>query len=116
MMNSVWRFICAPFRWIAAFVGWIHSAFCSLLTEEGRRAWAVVVAFGCGVVETVYSAFALYYARTHPMLVFWLGLTSQFIVLVVITAFTGLLIKREIGGSISKEGGGIIGSFNIKDQ
>jgi hypothetical protein len=102
----------APFRWISGFTGWVHAAFCALLTEEGRKGWAVIIAFGCGVSMTAYAVAALWLVRGKPLLAFWLGLAAMFIILLVITAFTGLLIKRSIGGSVSREGG----SFNIVDE
>jgi hypothetical protein len=107
-LNSFWLWLTA---WPRGLVSWIHAAFCALLTPEGRRGWAVIIAWGCGVVETAIGAAVLYLVRRNPMLAFWIGLSSQFIVLVVITAFTGLLVKREIGGSVSKDGG----SFTIND-
>jgi len=94
-----------------AFAAWLHAAFCALMTAEGRRAWAVIIAFGCGVTMTAYAAWSLWLVRDHAMLAFWLGLSAMFVILVVITAFTGLLVKRDIGGSISRNGG----SFNIRD-
>jgi hypothetical protein len=99
-------------RGLLAFIGWVRTALCALMTPEGRRGWAVMIAFGCGVSMTAYAAASLWLVRDHAMLAFWLGLAAMFVVLVVITAFTGLLVKRDIGGSVSKEGG----SFTITQR
>lgn len=96
---------------LGAPVRFLHRALCALLDPEGRRAWAVLIAWGCGVAMTLYASYALWLVRKNPMLVFWLGLGGLFIIFVVITAFTGLLVKRDIGGSFSREGG----SFSIHD-
>jgi hypothetical protein len=108
-VERVWLFLTA---WPRGFVGWVHAAFCALLTPEGRRGWAVILAWGCAIVESVFVAVAIYLNRTHPMLVFWLGCSAQFIVVIVMTAITGLLVKRDIGGSLTKDGA----TFNAKDQ
>jgi hypothetical protein len=108
-LAAIWNGVMSGPR---AFAGWVHAAFCALMDAEGRRAWAVVIAFGCGVSMTVYAGAALWLVRNNPMLAFWLGLGGLFIILVVITAFTGLLVKRDIGGSVSRDGG----SFNITQR
>lgn len=103
----------APFRAIGALFGWIHKAFCALLDPEGRRAWAVVIAWGCSVAMTAYSGYALWLVRDHALLAFWMGSQANLIIFLVVSAITGLLIKREIGGSWSKDGGG---NINVKDK
>lgn len=108
MLMRFWNFITA---WPRAFMAWVHAAFCALMDPEGRRAWAVVIAFGCGVTMTGYAIAAMFLVRTHAMLVFWLGAAAMFIILVTLTAFTGLLVKREIGGSVTKDSA----NFSIKD-
>ena len=99
-------------RGTLGFVGWIKAAFCALMDPEGRRAWAVIIAWGCGAVMTVYVEQALYLVRNNPMLVFWLGVAAMSIILVVISAITGLLVKRDIGGTIGKGGA----TFGFKDH
>lgn len=101
----------APFRWLAGFVAWIHAAFCALLTPEGRRAWAVVLCGGCGIVMTVLAYAGMFLLRDHAAWVFWLATEAMGIILIVISAITGLLVKRDIGGEINLPGGS--GKLNI---
>jgi len=89
---------------------WPRTLLAQLVTRLTQLG-AVVIAFGCGVAMTAYAATSLWLVRDHAMLAFWLGLAAMFVILVVITAFTGLLVKRDIGGSVSRDGG----SFSIKD-
>jgi hypothetical protein len=104
-----------PFRAIRAFFGWIHLAFCALLNPEGRRAWAVILCGGCGIVMTVLAYWGMYLERDHPAYVFWLATEAFGIILIVISAITGLLVKRDIGGSVKLPGGGE-GTVNITDR
>lgn len=104
----------APFRWVAGLFDWIHKAFCALMDPEGRRAWAVMIAFGCGITMTGYASAVLWLVRGHAMLAFWLGLAAMFIILVVITAFTGLLVKRNIGGTVKTPTGEASLTFSDK--
>lgn len=103
-----------PFRWAAIVVGWVRAALLALLYPEGRRAWAVLIAFGCGVVMAVIAAVGLYLDRHQPGYVFWIATEAMAVNLIVITAFTGLLVKRDIGGTVTLPGGSS-GSVTIKD-
>lgn len=95
-----------------ALVAWIHAAFCALLDPEGRRAWAVILCGGCGIAMTVFAYVALYLVRNHAGFVFWLATEAFGIILIVISAITGLLVKRNIGGQVDLPGGGG-GKLNI---
>jgi hypothetical protein len=98
-----------PIRWIAAFIHWMHLALCALMNPEGRRAWAVILCGGCGIIESAYSTYALLLLRDHPGYVFWLGTEANGLVLIVVSCFTGLLVKRNIGGqwNVGSSGGKI---------
>jgi hypothetical protein len=105
----------APFRWLGALVAWIHAAFCALLDPEGRRAWAVVLCGGCGIVMTGLAYWGMFILRDHAGYVFWLATEAMGIVLIVISAITGLLVKRNIGGQVDLPGGGG-GKLNIDQE
>ncbi|HYI43717.1 MAG TPA: hypothetical protein VD768_08865 [Sphingomicrobium sp.] len=74
----------------------VRAALATLLTAEGRRAWALVLLAGAGVAMTAYAAGVLYLIREHPRLAFYLGLSAHFLILVVVTGYAGLLVKRSI--------------------
>lgn len=81
-----------------------------LLTAEGRRAAALLLMAGAGMVMTIYAAFALYLVRDVATDVLALGLSAHVIVFVVVTGFAGLLVKRMIKASIPG------GSFEATDK
>lgn len=70
-----------------------------LFTSDGRRAAAFGAMLGGGVVMTLYAAVVLYLVRTSAAYVFYLGLAAHLAILVVLTGFVGLLVKRSIKGS-----------------
>lgn len=94
-----------PFRWAAAFIHWLHLALCALMTPEGRRGWAVILCGGCGVIMTALAYWGMYLNRGSPAYTFWLATEAMAIILVVISAITGLLVKRNIGGQWNFPGG-----------
>jgi hypothetical protein len=88
-------------------MGWLHTAACALTTEEGRKGWAMLAALGCCVIETAIVIYVLWLLRSKPMLAFWIGLSSQGIVFVVITGLMVLLgVKRKTNLDIPLPGGG----------
>lgn len=94
-----------------AFILWLHVAVCALMNEEGRKAWAMIMAWGCAVAMTGYAAAVLWLVRKSPMLSFWLGLTAMLIILVVITGIMVVLgVRRDVGGKV-----GDLMEFNLKD-
>jgi hypothetical protein len=102
-----------PFVWARAFLHWLRLAFCALLDPEGRRAWAVLLCGGGGMIMTAYASAALYIVRTHAMLAFWLGLAAMGIILFVMGAITALLAKRHIGGEVNVREG--TGKLDLQD-
>jgi hypothetical protein len=77
------------------FMAWVHTAFCALMTEEGRKAWALLMAWGCSVAMTAFTVAVLWFVRKSPMLTFWLGLCAMGIIFVVITGIMVLLGVRR---------------------
>lgn len=74
----------------------VRSALVALANPEGRRAWALVFLAGGGVTMTIYAAYAMYLVRHRAGYVFQLGLAAHLTILIVITGFAGLLVKRSI--------------------
>lgn len=74
----------------------IRNALAALMTAEGRRAWALVLLAGGAAMMTIYSGFAMYLVKGRSDFVFYLGLAAHFTILVAITGFAGLLVKRSI--------------------
>lgn len=92
--DEIWRRLTA---WPRGFVGWIHAALCALMSEEGRKAWALLMAWGCSIAMTAMAASSLWLVRKSAMLAFWLGLSAMAIILIVITGIMVLLgVRREI--------------------
>ena len=59
---------------------------------------------GCGVM-TAFAAAAMWIVRKDASYVFWLGMAAHVQILVALTGFTALFVKREI--SVSKDGASI---------
>lgn len=78
----------------------IKRIFESLLSPEGRRAWALIFLVGGGMVMTIYAAIAMYLVRTNASYVLYLGLAAHVIIFVVITAFAGLLVRRTLSAKV----------------
>ena len=73
----------------------------TLLTPDGRRAAALLFMLGGGMAMTVYAGFALYWVKNEPSYVLTLGLAAHGAILVVLTGFAGLLVKRMIKASVA---------------
>ena len=76
-------------------IEWFRAAICGLVTEDGRKGWAMLAAFGCAVTMTAYAAAVLWIVKAKPMLAFWLGLSALGIILIVITGLMVLLGVRR---------------------
>ena len=70
-----------------------------LTTPEGRRAAAFGAMTGGAMAMTIYAAFALWIVRGNPEYAFGLGLAAHIAVMIVLSGFVGLLIKRTIKAS-----------------
>lgn len=112
-MSNAWRWLTA---WPRGFVAWLHAAVCALTDDNGRKGWAMLAALGCCVIETAIVIYVLWLVRRNPMLAFWIGLSSQAIVLIVVSGLMVLLgIKRSSKLNIQLPGGGSA-SLGIDDQ
>ena len=70
-----------------------------LLSPDGRRAAAFLVVLGGCVTMTLYAVAVLYLVRGQAVLAFWLGLAAHLHILLGLTAFAALWIKRSIKAS-----------------
>lgn len=81
----------------------------SILTTEGRKAWAFAAIVGGCVVFTVFAAVGVYLVRGSAWFAFWLALAAHGQILVGMGALAYVLgARRNI--KVSKD------SFEIEDQ
>lgn len=80
----------------------IAAIFATMLTADGRRAWALVaLVAGCGLF-TAMATWAMSLVRAEAKLVFYLGLAAHVQILVGMTAIGALLVKRML--KLSRQG------------
>lgn len=80
----------------------ITAAFATMLSADGRRAWALVaLVCGCGMF-TVLAAVGVYLVRNDAERAFWLAIAAHLQILVGMTAIGALLVKRTV--KLSREG------------
>lgn len=72
-----------------------------MLSADGRRAVALLMLAGGGVAMTVYALVALLLVRDVPQYAFLLGLAAHVAILVCLTGFAGLLVKRMLKASVA---------------
>lgn len=68
----------------------------TILTPDGRRAWAFAALVGGAMTFTLFAAFGVWQLRNLPAFTFWLALAAHGQVFVVLTALAALLVKRTI--------------------
>lgn len=81
-----------------------------MLTPDGRRAMALLFLAGGGIAMTGYAGWSLWMVRTVPQYAFYLGLAAHVSILVVLTGFAGLLVKRMLKANVAGA------SFEANDQ
>lgn len=80
----------------------IAAAFGTMLSADGRRAWALVALVGgCGMF-TLLAAVGVYLVRNDPERAFWLAIAAHVQILVGMTAIGALLVKRTV--KLSRDG------------
>lgn len=67
-----------------------------LLTPDGRRAGAFIVVLGGAITMTLYAAAVLYLVKGDTEKAFWLGIAAHVHILLALTAFAALWVKRSI--------------------
>lgn len=110
MIRALGRFLTGVWAHVMAFLRVVQRALAALMLPEGRRAWALVALWGAGVAVLAYAAAAMWLVRDHAGLVFWLGIMAHISVLVAISGFAGLLVKRRITGKVKD-----LAEFGIDD-
>lgn len=80
----------------------IAAVFGTMLSADGRRAWALIALVGGCAVFTAMAAWAMHLLRAHAGFVFYLGLAAHAQVLVGMTGIAALLVKRML--KVSREG------------
>jgi len=81
-----------------------------MLSPDGRRAMALLFLAGGGVAMTAYAGWSLWMVRAVAQYAFWLGLAAHVSILVVLTGFAGLLVKRMLKANVAGA------SFEANDQ
>lgn len=74
----------------------------TIMTPDGRRAWAFAALVGGAMTFTLFAAFGVWRVSAYPAFTFWLALAAHGQVFVVLTAIGALLIKRTI--KVSRDG------------
>jgi hypothetical protein len=67
-----------------------------ILTPDGRRAWAFLALLGGCAVMTVFAAIGVYIVRKDSGLSFWLAMAAHVQIMLGLTGFTALFVKRTI--------------------
>lgn len=73
-----------------------------ILTPDGRRAWAFLALLGGCAIMTVFAAVGVYIVRKDVGLSFWLAIAAHVQIMLGLTGFTALFVKRSI--SAGKDG------------
>lgn len=67
-----------------------------LVTSDGRRAWAFAALLGGCVTMTLFAAAGVWLVRGNVGLSFWLALAAHAQILVGLTMFGALFVRRSI--------------------
>ncbi|MGL5446594.1 MAG: hypothetical protein ACRDBL_04720 [Rhabdaerophilum sp.] len=68
----------------------------SMLTPDGRRAWAFIALFGSALVFTAFIAWGLWHLRDQVDETFWLAVLAHVQLFAVILSFTWVLGRRML--------------------
>lgn len=83
----------------------------SIMSPDGRRAWAFAAICGGCMVFTIFAAVGVYILRNDAKLAFWLALAAHVQILVGMTALGWVLGRRmqieagKDGAKINDQGG-----------
>lgn len=74
----------------------VLAVIASLVSEDGRKGWAMLAALGCSFIMTGYAGAVLWLVRNNPAYAFSLGLAAMGIIVIVITGLMWLLgVRRD---------------------
>lgn len=82
----------------------------TMTNVDGRRAWAFLALLGASGVFTVFAAVAVWLVRKDDDYAFILGLAAHLQLLICLSGFTAMFVKREL--TVDTRYGKIL----IKDQ
>ena len=68
----------------------------SLLTPEGRRAYAFAAILGGSMMMTIFAWVVLYIVRDSKGLAFWMGMAAMAIIFTCITGLIAMFVKRTV--------------------
>jgi hypothetical protein len=68
----------------------------SMLTPDGRRAWAFLALFGASLVFTGFIIWGLWHLRDRASETFWLAIMAHAQLFMVIGGFTWVLGRRML--------------------
>lgn len=68
----------------------------SILTSDGRKAWAFAAIVGGCMVFTMFAAYGVYALRADVSKTFYLALAAHAQLLVGMTAISALLVRRTV--------------------
>lgn len=74
----------------------------SLLTPEGRRAYAFAAILGGSMMMTIFAWVVLYIVRDSKGLAFWMGMAAMAIIFTCITGLIAMFVKRTV--EVSRDG------------
>lgn len=75
----------------------------SILTPDGRRAWAFIALVGAGMIFTLFAGWAVWNLRTHASFSFYLGVLAHGQIFMVLGALSWVLGRRMLA-SVSRDG------------
>lgn len=74
----------------------------SILSPDGRRAWAFASILGGSMMMTIFAWVVLYIVRDSKGLAFWMGMAAMAIIFTCITGLIAMFVKRTI--SVTRDG------------
>lgn len=74
----------------------------TLLSADGRRAWAFAAILGGCIIMTLFAAIGVYLVSGNAGLSFWLALAAHAQIMVGMTGLIALFVKRSL--SVTREG------------
>jgi hypothetical protein len=84
------------FAWVATFFRTIGGAIRTLMTVEGRQAWAMGLLAGGAMSHTVILVSVTVALKDRPGFLFWIAVGCELIISMVLFSFGSLLVKRSV--------------------
>lgn len=87
--------------------------FPTIMSHDGRRAWAFGAIVGGCIVFTVFAAIGVYLVSGDAQFSFWLALAAHGQILIGMTGLGALLVRRTV--KVSKDGAEMTDHEVIRD-